>query len=789
MFYATGWKAELPLSEVPSADYSPSTFHPEVYYPPQHPIEQTSQPLQAWQTEGPIQIMNGPVYVTTANPAQTYASRAPTHFDMSDSMSSTIPLMSDKEAQGTLESPFTSKGLLREQDPEGSAREAASDFNPQPDNLSFPLIQQSPRQDKGDDEDAKLSDEDVKPVLPPPLRNQPPRPQNAWILYRSDRLRAIAAGEPIPGLLAVLEEHSLVRAPDVSDHKAQQKGKDPPSSPEGSRYQLFKDAELSTPVAPSENPEDNTEDTSTKYRRALLQADISKVISMMWKRESRDVKSKFESMAEAKKLEHQQKYPNYKYQPIRKEERLKYQEQFKAEKERIKKDAIAAKAHQRKMAKATRQVKVSREKSLPLAIKAASEKRSRRTRRLVSQASHVLTIPLSPPRFDDHNQYRVPSAYPTSNDDEGGPPPIGPLGSLHDSSPLREIKQEPMEQPYAAYSMDYQHYAQPMAEYPGSMRATYYPMVEQQVYHLRPGGYVPVAQPGFMIHQNNVIPYTFEAIPLDVPLFSQAGERAIKEQPAIAVMEHSGYQPLGVSETELAEMWSMLEDDGGSSAVQPEFLDFATGNVQDGTVLDGDMGIETWGNLPTMAEEQEQTSIPLDRLSGFVASKIAMNWVDEQGQTSQTSTFDPVPITRYQKARQTVPVPSPLTLAGHQSVPITSSASVQPNHARAIRTQYTARDAPLCAQTPLSPIDGVYTPSRGTYPSVFAQSPYRQNQFFAKGLQGIEDSQSGSYYQQMYPSDFVGQPGANPYEYRLVTPRTASFHDSQFPPLSMSAPS
>ncbi|KAJ9107554.1 hypothetical protein QFC21_001013 [Naganishia friedmannii] len=782
MFYTTGWKAELPLSEVP--DYSAAKSRPQTYYPSQQHMEQHAQPLQSWQNDGSNHPMNDSAYATTVNPAQVYASRAPMHFDIDNSMSSMIPILSNKEAQGTLESPFTSKVLRRD------LEDSASDLAPL-DALSFPLDSPAPVGDTVNEMDAKPSDEDTQPALPPLLRNQPPRPQNAWILYRSDRLRAIAAGETIPGLLAVLEEHSLVRAPDVSEHKVQ-KGKDFPSSPESNRFQVFKDAEPSTSVPNSENPEGNVEDTSTKYRRALLQADISKVISMMWKRESRAVKSKYESMAEAKKLEshvrqHQQKYPNYKYQPIRKEERLKYQEQIKVEKERIRKDAIAAKAHQLKMAKATRQVKVSREKSLPLAIKSASEKRSRRTRRFISQASHILTIALSPPRSDDRDQYRSPLLKPISHDHEAKPS-IETLGSFRESSPLFEIKQEPTEQFYTAGSMDYQQYPQRMAEYPGSMNPVYYTMGEHPVYHLHPGGYAPISQPGFIVQQNQVIPYTFEAISLDMPMFSQAGERAIKEQPAIAVMEHGGYQPVGVSETELAEMWSMLEDDEGANGMQPDFQIFPTGTVQEGTISEGDIGFETWGSLPVLADDQDQTSIPLNQLSGFVASKIAMKWVDEQGQTSQTAIGIQTSIAKPQTSRQTFPIPSSLMRGVSQNVPVAPSALVEPTHARTNRTRYTARDVPLLGQTPLSPIDGVYTPIHGTYPSVFVQSPYRQSQF-AKGPPGVEDHQSSSYYQQMFPSDFVGQPGANAYEYRLVTPRTASFQDCQFPPVSMSAPS
>lgn len=228
----------------------------------------------------------------TINPAEVNMSRAPPSLGIDSSMTSVAPILSEREVQGTLESPFCSDALRRETDA------------PCPTSTLLPAFSTtSPAYDGKTQEKKEL--EEVKPVLPPPPRaDQPPRPPNAWILYRSERLRAIAAGEPIPGLLAVLEAQSLVRALDVSDQRNHAHGsKESSSSPEPNRFQLFKDAEPPTPPSDKGDTEDPNAEGGSKYRRALLQADISKVISMMWKREGKEVKSKYEAMAEARKLE------------------------------------------------------------------------------------------------------------------------------------------------------------------------------------------------------------------------------------------------------------------------------------------------------------------------------------------------------------------------------------------------------------------------------------------------------------------------------------------------------
>jgi len=96
---------------------------------------------------------------------------------------------------------------------------------------------------------------------------QPPRPPNAWILYRSDKLKSL-----------------------------------PPEQP-------------------------------GEQRRA--QADVSKLISELWKRESEAVKLEYERLADAKKAEHQRLYPSYRFQPMKKEEKERLREEKRQEKERV----------------------------------------------------------------------------------------------------------------------------------------------------------------------------------------------------------------------------------------------------------------------------------------------------------------------------------------------------------------------------------------------------------------------------------------------------------------------
>ncbi|KAG1777053.1 hypothetical protein EV702DRAFT_302170 [Suillus placidus] len=110
---------------------------------------------------------------------------------------------------------------------------------------------------------ARASD-DEEVMHPPQL--QPPRPPNAWILYRSDKIKVLPPAEP--------------------------------------------------------------------GQRNRAQADVSKLISDMWRNESDAVKLEYERLADARKAEHQRLYPDYRFQPMKKEEKERLREEKRQRKER-----------------------------------------------------------------------------------------------------------------------------------------------------------------------------------------------------------------------------------------------------------------------------------------------------------------------------------------------------------------------------------------------------------------------------------------------------------------------
>ncbi|KAJ7675097.1 hypothetical protein B0H17DRAFT_1140526 [Mycena rosella] len=75
------------------------------------------------------------------------------------------------------------------------------------------------------------------------------------------------------------------------------------------------------------------------------QSDVSKEISAMWKAESPHIRAEYERRADLKKAEHQAMYPEYRFQPVKKEEKERLREVKKQEKERRKEAQRRGRAH------------------------------------------------------------------------------------------------------------------------------------------------------------------------------------------------------------------------------------------------------------------------------------------------------------------------------------------------------------------------------------------------------------------------------------------------------------
>ena len=142
-----------------------------------------------------------------------------------------------------------------------------------------------------------------------------PRPANAWILYRSDRLKDISAGRKIKGLDEVMRE-SGYSASSASASSGNESGMD-----------LGRGASRDTPATSASATEEEKSDVKPipkmkkgkkgakeptegllslgrgKTGRGLPQAHISKMISILWKRESADVRGKYEQLSEQRKQE------------------------------------------------------------------------------------------------------------------------------------------------------------------------------------------------------------------------------------------------------------------------------------------------------------------------------------------------------------------------------------------------------------------------------------------------------------------------------------------------------
>jgi len=122
-----------------------------------------------------------------------------------------------------------------------------------------------------------------------------PRPPNAWILYRSDKLKAIAAGSEILGLDDVMAELGVNSSSSDERGKNAEAGEDLAHKPKSKQKKVKKGGKEPTEGMLSLG--------KGKTGRGLPQADISKMISMLWKRETAAVRAEYERQSEMKKAE------------------------------------------------------------------------------------------------------------------------------------------------------------------------------------------------------------------------------------------------------------------------------------------------------------------------------------------------------------------------------------------------------------------------------------------------------------------------------------------------------
>ncbi|KAJ7292170.1 high mobility group box domain-containing protein, partial [Mycena rebaudengoi] len=62
-------------------------------------------------------------------------------------------------------------------------------------------------------------------------------------------------------------------------------------------------------------------DKIKELRKGTPQRDLSKQVSALWRNERPDVRAWYEKRAEEKKQEHRRMYPDYRFQPVKKEEK------------------------------------------------------------------------------------------------------------------------------------------------------------------------------------------------------------------------------------------------------------------------------------------------------------------------------------------------------------------------------------------------------------------------------------------------------------------------------------
>ncbi|KAJ9094466.1 hypothetical protein QFC21_006005 [Naganishia friedmannii] len=495
------------------------------------------------------------------------------------------------------------------------------------------VTEESPNSPTGDQDDSQSFTSAKRGRKGAILKTGPPRPPNAWILYRSEKLKAIAAGERMRSLDEILEEQASTKAEEASGSSRAPKSATktgaqkitPPGK--GKAKQKGKKAEQADEVEEELSPLPDTTTQEDAASKAIPQAEISKVISLMWKREKKEEKAKYEKMAEMRKAEHSLKYPDYKFHPMKKEEKLRLKEEAQQERDRARKEKILQKARDKKKPKP--KIIIESKKVFNYAtpkLEAASGRVQKKSRRSTGPRAEGVLVPI--PTIAEGSQPRPPMEVPPSQYFEQAY--YSPHQPQIYSAPKYEVETPQFFQPH---SFPQRGFVDPAVEYEQNQLPYSYSM--------------PSAQPGFGVGNGEVVPYIFEPMPFGIispPMGSSSKPPMMlssKEEPAVAMMAPAGYQPLGVSETELEEMWSLLQDDAIDREAEK------TGGEQ--TMLlgeawsgDPDSALAGWNNFGMPLNE---APIPVNQLSTNVGSRIASDWAENHQQNlpppPQTMMSDP----------------------------------------------------------------------------------------------------------------------------------------------------
>lgn len=191
---------------------------------------------------------------------------------------------------------------------------------------------------------------------------------------------------------------------------------------------------------------------------------------------------------------------------------------------------------------------------------------------------------------------------------------------------------------------------------------------------------------------------------------------------------------------------------------------------------------------PAGGDELPQQCVPQPQLSSIVGTQIAMNWMtepsgstDQQANPGQAIPQNAPPVHKEEDNNASVTPRAESSRFSRFAPPMPISINATKAQDYWYRPR---RDSILAMHKPLSPVDGVYTPNR-PYATTPLQSLYQASEIRKDERRPSETSYMP--YPQSFPNDFMDQPQM--YEYRFMTPRTATFRDTPYAPLSMSAPS